>query len=291
MAFFVFLLVLVLVLIPAAVAGRFPYTCPAEFQCGNFGILKFPFTDFTKPDCGLSMLDCSYQPLPSITLSRSTGQWFVTKKKLQKNQNIISVTDLFLHRLLLAAKNNTKSTSTCDLLKFIVFLPNTLSISYTIKYNMTIFRCRKYPPYIQEVTEYFKNNRYRKFESCEEFDVLYRNPKYYGYPKGNDVPDQPVCSSITIPMLPWDHPDVVSNHTELLQMLSADFDLEWRVSDRCYRDCHLKGGRCETNEMNEFSCVPFAAATERRFQRRSGKSRIVSISNNSSNFSYLLLCS
>lgn len=275
MAFLVFLLLLLLGLfvIPAAVAGPLNYTCPVEFECGNLGIMKFPFANFTEPDCGLSMLDCTHQPLPSITLSRSSAQWFNAQKKLQKGQNIINVRDLFLHRLVILAENNsTKRTSTCDLLKYIVFLPNSPSISYSIKYNITIFRCRKYPPYSQEITDYFRNNHYRKYESCEEFDVLYRNPKYYGAPKGNGAPVQPICSSITLPMLPWDDPLVVSKDTELLQWLTSDFDLEWRVSDRCYRDCHLNGGRCETNEMNEFSCVQSAAG---RVHRRSAKSRIL----------------
>lgn len=217
--------------------------CPNDFECPKIGPMSFPFANFTQPDCGLCMVDCLAQPLPTIKLSSSSVQPFQVKRKLQSN--VLKLHDPTFQNLL------RQNYSSCFLFYYSTRIPNSSSISFTIKSNITLFRCSKSSKLLPEVIDYFSTNQFKRNETCQEFDIYYKNPKTCNYSL-EDKPFLPGCSVLHLPV--WEN---ASEDTELLQWLTADFDLEWHLSDRCYYDCHLKGGKCETVETNEFHCANY----------------------------------
>ena len=212
-------------------------TCPKDFQCGNLGIMKFPFANLLQPYCGLCVVDCHNHPFPIIKLHVLSVQPFLVKNMSQSN--------FLLHDY---ALENTLKDHSCYTFMYNVSLPDSPSISFKMMSNITLFRCEKNPRHMQEVVDYFHD--YRRYESCEDFDVYYKNAKSQSSLRDLEPPPTD-CKRVLLPIHSWDN---VTDNTELFQLLTADFDLEWHLSDECYHDCYLKGGFCQTVD-NKFRCA------------------------------------
>ena len=214
-------------------------TCPEHFQCQNLGRMYFPYTNFSHSDCGLCMLDCNAQPSLKIKLSQWSDQWFDVKTTSQRNP--IKLYDPVLQNLLV--------NRSCDSFYHSIYLPDSPSISFTILFNITLFRCSEQGQHSNQMTEYFSG--YRNYSSCGGFNLYYRNPKSSFLSTGNGIPPNN-CSVITLPMISYE--GVESDDHELFQLLAADFDLGWQLSPDCSL-CHLSRGQCQTDEMKKFLCT------------------------------------
>ncbi|XP_027152915.1 rust resistance kinase Lr10-like isoform X1 [Coffea eugenioides] len=121
-------------------------------------------------------------------------------------------------------------------------LPNYSSISYSILPNIALYGCKRSPETSQKLADSFSG--YKEYDNCGEpnngFIIYYQNPEHHAPPVnlGGDI--QSLCKNVTLP--------VVSRHdysenADLFQLLTAEFDLEWHLSEDC-SNCQLEGHEC-----------------------------------------------
>ncbi|XP_020549270.1 LEAF RUST 10 DISEASE-RESISTANCE LOCUS RECEPTOR-LIKE PROTEIN KINASE-like 2.5 isoform X2 [Sesamum indicum] len=207
--------------------------CSDYYSCGSLGILEFPLSDTTEPECGLFVVDCYTTP-PRIQLEAG-GTWYNILQKLSTNK--FSVEDPFL--------NAQMSDTTCFSFQN-QSLPDSPFSSFTVSPNLTIFSCAMFLDHNNKVKiqDYFQN--YKNYTSCELRTLYYKDPAYGFTSREISIPGS--CSVIQMP--------VKSNQSSanLVQLLSAEFDLEWTISADCL-SCHSRGGKCRTNSDNGFWCA------------------------------------
>nr|GLL32218.1 rust resistance kinase Lr10-like isoform X1 [Ipomoea trifida] len=208
--------------------------CPEEFPCGNLGVLRFPLTQSSRPDCGLLRVDCDAKPYPRI---ESGGKAYDAKFH-----------DGFSILLLDPNLRNFLDTKSCQFSRNFSSIrksfQTTLSITYVRTPVQTLFNCSD-------------NNTADGYQSygCEEgFTVYYRDP----YTTNNMSQDTgyvhrlpPNCSLIQFPA--QDEADDVAG--EKFFTLTSEFYLTWSLTGDCAK-CFGSGGRCLTQtETNEFNCL------------------------------------
>ncbi|XP_042034604.1 LEAF RUST 10 DISEASE-RESISTANCE LOCUS RECEPTOR-LIKE PROTEIN KINASE-like 1.1 isoform X5 [Salvia splendens] len=116
------------------------------------------------------------------------------------------------------------------------------SVSVSFCPNLTLFPCKTEPTNMSKFDEYFEN--YSKIECL--YTVYYKIPSSDGTPSEQiDAPEG--CSLVQLPMKSTRNSDV------LFSVISADFTLEWDVSDECV-SCFNGGGQCLTANNNTFYC-------------------------------------
>ncbi|KAK6134097.1 hypothetical protein DH2020_032155 [Rehmannia glutinosa] len=94
---------------------------------------------------------------------------------------------------------------------------------------------------------FFAQN-YTRFPGCPGFVVFYRSPANGSYNGEFAVPED--CQAVR---LPFGGSENWEQSSGIFSGLSAEFDVEWNVSDACL-DCNRRGGRCGTDSINEFVC-------------------------------------
>uniref|UniRef100_A0A5B7A4M1 Protein kinase domain-containing protein n=1 Tax=Davidia involucrata TaxID=16924 RepID=A0A5B7A4M1_DAVIN len=209
--------------------------CPLSFECGIHGPISFPFTNTTYPECGLGTVYCDHEPFPKIQFGGK--QYDVISPLLA---HIITLHDPELQHQI-KAKN-------CDSFNNLS-LPYVPSNSFRIFPNLTLFKCTKFAPELDEQTdENFSG--YQHYTNCLNYTLYYKYPLPPLPPLPPHLP--PNCSAIQMPMpMPQFHP--YRNADDLFELLAADFSLELNVSDACNM-CHHRGGRC-LHENYIFRCV------------------------------------
>ncbi|XP_020549266.1 LEAF RUST 10 DISEASE-RESISTANCE LOCUS RECEPTOR-LIKE PROTEIN KINASE-like 1.1 isoform X5 [Sesamum indicum] len=197
--------------------------CQKSFPCGNF-TLQFPYFRM-EPDCGLLMVDECESENPKIQLG---GIWYDFLEWISENKILI--------------RDPIRQAHLSDECLFLrvgdLFLPKSPSISFSVTPNLTLFICDDQPDN-EQVRNHFRDY-YNK--SCGVFTAYYRNP-------GSGVPSRipQGCRLSHLPMNPN------KNSSELLEMLTAEFTVEWNISESC-NECHHGGGQCLTNTLNGFEC-------------------------------------
>ncbi|KAL0380797.1 UNVERIFIED_CONTAM: LEAF RUST 10 DISEASE-RESISTANCE LOCUS RECEPTOR-LIKE PROTEIN KINASE-like 1.1 [Sesamum angustifolium] len=95
-----------------------------------------------------------------------------------------------------------------------------------------------------DVQNYFQGYNHK---SCgDALTMYYRNPGS-GVPATGESRIPQGCEPSQLPMNPN------NNSTQLLDMLTAEFLVEWNLNETCY-ECHHGGGQCLSNTLNEFEC-------------------------------------
>ncbi|XP_055802582.1 rust resistance kinase Lr10-like isoform X2 [Solanum dulcamara] len=226
-------------------------SCLNEFKCGNIGNVSFPFSmNQSQPDCGLYTIDCDVTPNPTIHLGENV--YSVLQKRLFDRFRVL---DLRLHDLL--AKNS------CHSFDRSISFPSSPSISFGInERNLTLFRCNDSLDINRTMNDdHFRD--YLNYSKCSGFNIYYKYPRREregsldapeGYIPGN-------CSPIQLPIT-WGSLSNARNSNSLFDLITANFAIQWSLSDDCSK-CFYGGGRCLTDNNNNFLC-----STVRRKSRR-----------------------
>ncbi|KAK4430243.1 LEAF RUST 10 DISEASE-RESISTANCE LOCUS RECEPTOR-LIKE PROTEIN KINASE-like 1.1 [Sesamum alatum] len=206
-------------------------SCPESFRCGNLGSLEFPYSNM-EPDCGLLMVDKCESEHPVIRLGTG-GIWYDFLGGIPENK--ILIRDPILHQRLVAQTCPAVGAGNLS-------LPKSPSISFTVTPNLTLFTCYN-QSYDEHVHDHFKGYSHK---TCGFSTVYYRNPET-GVPAAEESSIPRGCTFSQLPVKPD------KNSIELLDMLTAEFTLEWNLNETCY-ECHRGGGQCLTNTLNGFEC-------------------------------------
>ncbi|CAK9151272.1 unnamed protein product [Ilex paraguariensis] len=207
------------------------YNCPVSFPCGYLGLIGFPFTNMSRPECGLCTVDCGPWQPPNVQLE-TNGRWYEVKRMFQ-NDTVLVVDPESKLRL---------ESRSCDSFYNNSNLPNTPSISYTFSPNLTLFKCIKNPEFAQKKDEYF-NNSYLAYDDCPDFSIHYT----YSYNRSMTPSNLPsYCSVIQLPAN--SRKDV--DPSKPFQLLTSEFSLQLHVSKEC-SSCNLDGGQCKTVSGNQ----------------------------------------
>ncbi|KAK6119972.1 hypothetical protein DH2020_046281 [Rehmannia glutinosa] len=201
--------------------------CPGSFQCGNLGTLEFPLSD--RNGCGLFLVEDCNSGNPRIQFG-ADGPWYNIIQKMSTNKFLIL--DQILHEQL--------SAHFCFGLRNLT-LPVSPSTSFSVSPNLTVFACinQTYSEGLQ-LQDYFENYNHT---ICSPLSVFYTSPAISVPVTG--IPSE--CSVVRVPIKANREWGDISNS------LTAEYIIEWNVSDACYH-CHHRGGQCLTNNMNEFHC-------------------------------------
>ncbi|XP_042032907.1 LEAF RUST 10 DISEASE-RESISTANCE LOCUS RECEPTOR-LIKE PROTEIN KINASE-like 1.1 isoform X4 [Salvia splendens] len=116
------------------------------------------------------------------------------------------------------------------------------SISVSFCPNLTLFPCKTEPTNMSKFDDYFEN--YSKIECL--YTVYYKIPSSDGALSEQIEPPEG-CWLVQLPMRSN------RNSNDLFSVISADFTLEWEVSDECVSCCNV-GGQCLTANNNTFYC-------------------------------------
>ncbi|KAL0430168.1 UNVERIFIED_CONTAM: Rust resistance kinase Lr10 [Sesamum radiatum] len=189
-----------------------------------------------EPDCGLLNVDKCDSENPEIRLGPG-GIWYDFIERISATKILIRDRNLQAHLdnpacLPFAAAN--------------LSLPKSPSISFTVLTpNLTFFVCYGLPGNSGHQQDYFK---YYNQKRCElfGFTVYYRNPGS-GVPASEESTIPQGCAFSQLPM------DPNKNSSELPDMLTAEFTVEWNLTETCYK-CHHEGGQCLSNTLNGFEC-------------------------------------
>ncbi|KAH0675006.1 hypothetical protein KY285_022807 [Solanum tuberosum] len=213
-------------------------SCPKEFNCGRLGTMSYPFSEFNKPYCGLSKIDCNNTfQYPKVEIEGVTYNAY--KKWLWVNG--IDLSDSILESYL--------ANRSCKSFERNLSFPDTPSISFGVFDNITLFKCMNGSTN-EEIGGYFR--RYEKYLNCDGFNLYYHKPRTdhrnYSIPVDDD--DLPAnCSIIRLP-LKYISPSVPVPH-DLFELLSSNFTLDWEVSKDC-STCIHREGQCQSDSKNDF---------------------------------------
>jgi len=218
-------------------------SCPKEFNCGRLGTMSYPFSEFNKPYCGLSKIDCNTTfQYPKVEIEGVTYNAY--KKWLWVDG--IDLSDSILEGYL--------ATRSCKSFERNLSFPNTPSVSFGVFDNITLFKCMNGSSSSsnEEIGGYFR--RYEKYSNCDGFNLYYHKPRTdhrnYSIPVDDD--DLPAnCSIIRLP-LNYISPSVPVPH-DLFELLSSNFTLDWEVSKDC-STCIHREGQCQSDSKNDFFC-------------------------------------
>ncbi|XP_073145960.1 LEAF RUST 10 DISEASE-RESISTANCEUS RECEPTOR-LIKE PROTEIN KINASE-like 2.5 [Henckelia pumila] len=206
--------------------------CPKSFSCGNLTSLEFPLAQANKAECGLFGVDCTEPANPRIQLAGDGRQYQILEK--------ISVNTFKLLDPVIQQGLNVSQS--CLILRNLS-LPFSPSTSFTFSPNLTFFTCDNRINENGTKWDGFKD--YRNYTGCGGFTVFYSNSTNQFPSGGSDF--IPGCTTVQMP--------VKSNQDSghLFDMLTAEFVLEWNVSEDCSA-CHGRGGECVTDHLNQFQC-------------------------------------
>ncbi|XP_020232829.1 LEAF RUST 10 DISEASE-RESISTANCE LOCUS RECEPTOR-LIKE PROTEIN KINASE-like 1.1 [Cajanus cajan] len=209
--------------------------CPASWDCGDLGQIKFPFTTTLQPHCGvLPIRGCEQkdpQASKTIQLNNPTLRSY---NVLQVEPRTIIIKD--------DAQYHYLQTNNCTLFTNNFTLPHASHLaSFYIKYNITIFRCNRslnatLPKYIY------------KYSNCSDYDIYY-GPPNTEIPLGFKWPSfLAPCSTIQLAVQakPTSNP---------FQFLSASIAIEVRLSDTCESCLNRGEGQCLLDSKGNFYCA------------------------------------
>ncbi|KAL3510729.1 hypothetical protein ACH5RR_030130 [Cinchona calisaya] len=211
-------------------------TCPEYFNCRNFKGLGFPFFSFNLPGCGLCMLDCEANPSPKIALDSQPEHWFDV---IYIGDSVVKLHDPILQSHL--------DNQRCESFSYNIHPRPSPAISYSILNNITLYRCFITPESHPMITDLFSG--YKNYNKCDylRYTVYYQNSSTL--PFNGTIPS--VCSAFTLPIVSAYYS---CSDSELFELLTSEFDLEWHVSDECY-NCHDQGHMCRTNWWEKSGCA------------------------------------
>ncbi|CAN4121792.1 unnamed protein product [Withania somnifera] len=239
-SFVSFLISLLLMLVKAK--GRHDSICPKSFSCGNLTDLSFPFSLFTQPDCGIMpMSGCAAKQHPRIQLVPG-GDWYYAIGKMYSYT--VQLEDPKLQ--------TTLSRHTCQAFNKSISLPDSPSISFKLlPVNVAnFFKCNSTSSNNSNISQKIKDrfDGYYSYNGCDGFNIY---SKLDGVADGYTLEDN-LTADCSLIMLPY-YPPPIGYVDNLVNFLSHEFLVEWKLSDDCY-ECHYGGGQCKTDKNNNFHC-------------------------------------
>ncbi|XP_060214778.1 LEAF RUST 10 DISEASE-RESISTANCE LOCUS RECEPTOR-LIKE PROTEIN KINASE-like 1.1 isoform X2 [Lycium barbarum] len=208
-------------------------SCPKEFNCGRLGNMSYPFSEFKKPHCGLSKIDCNNTlQHPKVELEGLSYNAY--KKWLWVNG--IDLSDSILEGYL--------ANRSCKSFERNLSFPNT-PVSFGVYNNITLFKCMNVS---EEITDYFRH--YENYSNCDGFSIYYHKPRTDG--RHNIPADLPAnCLIIRLPLKYLSSSEPIPN--DLFDLLTSNFTLDWEVSKDCSK-CIYREGQCQSDSKNDFFC-------------------------------------
>ncbi|XP_060214769.1 LEAF RUST 10 DISEASE-RESISTANCE LOCUS RECEPTOR-LIKE PROTEIN KINASE-like 1.1 isoform X1 [Lycium barbarum] len=209
-------------------------SCPKEFNCGRLGNMSYPFSEFKKPHCGLSKMDCN-NTFQHAKLVLEGVSYNAYKKWLWVNG--IDLSDSILEGYL--------ANKSCKSFERNLSFPNTPSASFGVYNNITLFKCMNVS---EEIGDYFR--RYENYSNCDGFSIYYHKPRTDGR---HSIPaDLPAnCLIIRLPLKYLSSSELIPN--DLFDLLTSNFTLYWEVSKDCSK-CIYREGQCQSDSKNDFFC-------------------------------------
>ncbi|XP_019172584.1 PREDICTED: LEAF RUST 10 DISEASE-RESISTANCE LOCUS RECEPTOR-LIKE PROTEIN KINASE-like 2.5 [Ipomoea nil] len=226
--FHLFQLVIILQLAQGESSSR-QSSCPKQFTCGNLGNLSFPFSNVSRPECGLYTLDCNATPYPTITLGQNQyGVRFI-------GDDFMKLFDPLLGKRI------------CNVFHTGISFPSSPSISFEFLFAMEVYKCNRSSSNVslqQKIDHYFLG--YKSYNSCQNFSLYYTQVENDTQLVGS-LPAE--CSVIYLPF------DRSSRAMDLFERLNSSMlYLQWKVSEVC-TECHYNEGQCLTDTHNNFQCL------------------------------------
>ncbi|XP_016459145.1 LEAF RUST 10 DISEASE-RESISTANCE LOCUS RECEPTOR-LIKE PROTEIN KINASE-like 1.1 [Nicotiana tabacum] len=234
---FLFLCCLLIFNLPQ-LQGNSKSNCTEEFECGNLGVMKFPFTNSSNPECGIYKFDCQAKPYPKIELGKHKYDALVRKS------DFFLLSDSELQKYL--------ENKSCKSFNKKFSFPNSPLISFQIIPNLTLYRCNHSQDIMQKKTDAFFHD-FENYSKCKDFNVYYHHPNETlgnsSHKISGKLPDH--CSIIQLPIpLPTPSKPYAS---DLFELLSSNILLEWELSNDCHH-CLDKGGKCLIGRDHKFHC-------------------------------------
>ncbi|CAN4121814.1 unnamed protein product [Withania somnifera] len=227
--------------------GRHDSICPKSFSCGNLTDLSFPFSLFTQPDCGIMpMSGCAAKQHPRIQLVPG-GDWYYAIRKTYSYT--VQLEDPKLQ--------TTLSRHTCQAFNKSISLPDSPSISFKLlPVNVAnFFKCNSTSSNNSNISQKIKDrfDGYYSYNGCDGFNIY---SKLDGVADDYTLEDN-LTADCSLIILPY-YPPPIGYVDNLVNFLSHEFLVEWKLSDDCY-ECHYGGGQCKTDKNNNFHCYKGAS--------------------------------
>jgi len=209
--------------------------CPPSFDCGILGHIQFPFTTTEQQHCGVLAIHGCQQLSPSAPRTIQLGTSPSTSYSvLSVEPRTIFISDDKQQRYL---KNKS-----CKAFSKNVTLPHTSPLaSFSIKYNITIFRCNhSIKPSL--------SNDFHTYSNCSEYEIIYGPPNALTLPGFQWPSSLAPCSTTQLPVegIPTDDP---------FQFLTSNIAVEVQLSDQC-ESCLRDGkGQCLLDTEGKFYCA------------------------------------
>nr|GMD70311.1 LEAF RUST 10 DISEASE-RESISTANCE LOCUS RECEPTOR-LIKE PROTEIN KINASE-like 1.1 [Ipomoea batatas] len=216
-------------------------SCPKEFTCGHIRNVSFPFSNVSRPECGLYTLDCNATPIPTITLGQHKyGVEFIVGE-------FMFLFDPLLDKYL-------RERSYCNVFHRGFSFPSSASISFEFQPESKFYKCNRTSNVssLQEKIDHYFHG-YRSYSSCQNFTLYYNQGDNNHTLPASSLPAE--CSLIHLPF------DKSSRAIDLFEKLNSSIFVEWKVSEICAK-CHYNGGQCLTDTHNNFHCSSDAGKKE-----------------------------
>nr|GMD65950.1 LEAF RUST 10 DISEASE-RESISTANCE LOCUS RECEPTOR-LIKE PROTEIN KINASE-like 1.1 [Ipomoea batatas] len=204
-------------------------SCPKEFTCGHIRNVSFPFSNVSRPECGLYTLDCNATPIPTITLGQHKyGVEFIVGELM------------FLFDPLLDKYLRKRS---CNVFHRGFSFPSSASISFLFPPEWKFYKCNlsSNVSLQKKIDHYFHG--YRSNNSCQNFTLYYNQGDNNHTLPARSLPAE--CSVIHLPFY--------RSSSNLFENLNSSILVGWKVSEICAK-CHYNGGKCLTDTHNNFQC-------------------------------------
>ncbi|XP_019172598.1 PREDICTED: LEAF RUST 10 DISEASE-RESISTANCE LOCUS RECEPTOR-LIKE PROTEIN KINASE-like 1.1 isoform X2 [Ipomoea nil] len=208
-------------------------SCPKQFTCGNITNVSFPFSNVSRPECGLYTLDCNATPYPTITLGQHKyGVVFI-------KGDLMLLFDPLLEKYLREPSCNVFHTG--------ISFPSSASISFDFVPKTMFYKCNSSSNVSlqKKIGHYFHG--YRSYNSCQNFSLYYTQMDNDTLPTATSLPAE--CSVIYLPF----NFNRSSSAINLFENLNSLILIQWKVSEICAK-CHYNGGQCLTDTHNNFQC-------------------------------------
>ncbi|XP_019172583.1 PREDICTED: LEAF RUST 10 DISEASE-RESISTANCE LOCUS RECEPTOR-LIKE PROTEIN KINASE-like 2.4 [Ipomoea nil] len=217
-------------------------SCPKQFTCGNITKVSFPFSNVSRPECGLYTLDCNATPYPTITLGQHKyGVVFI-------KGDLMLLFDPLLEKYLRERSCNVFHTG--------ISFPSSASISFDFVPKTMFYKCNSSSNVSlqKKIGHYFHG--YRSYNSCQNFSLYYTQMDNDTLPTATSLPAE--CSVIYLPF----NFNRSSSAINLFENLNSLILIQWKVSEVCTK-CHYNEGQCLTDTHNNFQCLADAGKKKR----------------------------
>lgn len=218
--------------------------CPSSFNCGNLGVIDFPFTTSDHPDCGLLVIHGCDDNYPDAKKSiKSNENWFdVSDINLGPGPFTVTIRDDDLHDLLLLRR--------CKVFNYVLPFTNSAFASFYMRYNVTLFKCNHSLSSVIPSQSSFSN-----YSSCPSEDIYYQNSVTDNGDESFSIFKS--CSALQLP---------ITNATDALKLHLSDigdpFDFAsgdiWvgiKISHDCSNCYYVEGGQCRVDSKGRFYCA------------------------------------